>query len=84
MLEIKNTDREIKAAFDVLIMRPNMAEGRTDKLEERSIHNYKTKAKRKKNQSIWKLWHNFKFYHISLVYKIQNKGRTEQKKYLKL
>lgn len=51
MLEIKNTDREIKA-FDVLIMRPNMAEGRTDKLEERSIHNYKTKAKRKKNQSI--------------------------------
>ena len=52
MLEIKNTDREIKAAFDVLIMRPNMAEGRTDKLEERSIHNYKTKAKRKKNQSI--------------------------------
>ena len=35
MLEVKNTDREIKAAFDVLIMRPNTAEGRTDKLEER-------------------------------------------------
>ena len=51
MLEIKNTDREIQAAFDVLIMRPNMAEGRTDKLEERSIHNSKIKAKRKK-QSI--------------------------------
>lgn len=51
MLEIKNTDREIKAAFDVLIMRPNMAEGRTDKLEERSIHNSKIKAKRKKNRA---------------------------------
>lgn len=52
MLEIKNTDREIKAAFDVLIMRPNMAEGRTDKLEERSIHNSKIKAKRKKTEHL--------------------------------
>ena len=43
MLEVKNSDREIKAAFDVLIMRPNTSEGRTDKLEERSVHNSKTK-----------------------------------------
>ena len=48
MLEVKNTDREIKAAFDVLIMRLNMVEGRTDKLEERSVHNSKTN-KQKKN-----------------------------------
>lgn len=48
MLEVKNTDREIKAAFDILIRRLNMAEGRTDKLEERSVHNSKTKSPKKK------------------------------------
>ena len=51
MLEVKNTDRDIKAAFDVLIMRPNTAEGRSDKLEERSVRNSKTKQNKTKKKT---------------------------------
>ena len=43
MLEIKNTIREIKNAFDGLINRLNMTKERINELEEMSIETSKTK-----------------------------------------
>lgn len=53
MLEIRNTVKEMKKAFDGDISRLDMAEERTSELEDTSIRTSQTEAQRGETEKKW-------------------------------